>query len=69
MRCHKLKHQKELLKQLPSQTQAKVLSNKVLNFDREGIIKFIQNEIRFKDIVIKVIDIMDFHGSQITELY
>ena len=41
------------------------MSNYVLNFDREGILKFITNQIKERDIIVKVVDILDFEATQV----
>lgn len=39
------------------------MSNYVTNFDWEGILNFIVNQIKFKDIIVKVVDILDFEAT------
>ena len=53
----------QLLEQTPSQTQAKVLSNYVANVEWEKILNFIVDQIRFWDIIVKVVDILDFEAT------
>ena len=55
MRCHKLKHKQELIKQKPYQKDVKVISDYVLDFDHEGIKNYISSRIRFRDIIFKVV--------------
>lgn len=45
------------------------MSNYVANFDREGVLKYIVEQIKHWDIIVKVVDILDFEATQIQEIY
>lgn len=77
-RCHQLKAQNRLLEQSPQSSspagKAKAgepvnLSDVVASFDREKIMKNIFQQIYSKSIIIYVLDIVNFYGSQIQEVY
>ncbi len=39
------------------------MSNYVANFDREGVLKYIVDQIKHWDIIVKVVDILDFEAT------
>jgi len=45
------------------------MSNYVANFDREGVLNYIVDQIKHWDIIVKVVDILDFEATQIQEIY
>ena len=75
-RCHLLKSQRRLLEyDPPDQTEqlaagrAVKLADHVASFNRAQIIKNIFKQIYSRSIIIYVIDITNFEGSQIEEIY
>ena len=76
-RCVELKGQNKLihynpLDQKPGgkfQTQVSNLSSHVTSFDRPKIINDIFKQIYAQSIILYVIDILNFEGSQIQEIY
>lgn len=71
-RCNNLKSQSKLIEtQLPvfEAGRALNLSEHVLSFNRENIIQTVFKQIYSRSIIIYVIDITNFEGSQIEEIY
>ena len=73
-RCYNLKHLHKLLDyNSPANPEVpgtpKPLAHYVHTMDREKILKSVLEKIYFKSIVIKVIDMANFEGSQIPEIY
>lgn len=72
-RCHQLKSQNKLLHyetpEKPEAGQAVQLSDHVAQFNREEIIRNVFKQIYSRSIIVYVIDIMNFEGSQIEEIY
>jgi hypothetical protein len=69
-RCRMLKSQRKLLEYDPSLEGSEAgkpqkLSSHVANFDREEIVRNIFKKIFSRSIIIYVIDITNFEGSQI----
>lgn len=72
-RCFELKHMHERLEYKPPPGDLPgvptVLAHHVHLMDRDQILSSILDKMYFKSIVIKVIDMANFEGSQIPEIY
>ena len=73
-RCFHLKHLNELLEykgpqNLDAPGTPKPLAHFVQKMDREKILSSILEKMYYKSIVIKVIDMANFEGSQIPEIF
>ena len=79
-RCHSLKNESKLLEYKVYQNveedgqgiksgQVVKLSDHVANFNRDGIIRNIFKQVYHGSIIMYVIDITNFEGSQIDEIY
>ena len=71
-RCHQLRSQNKLIKTEQRKFEPGVplkLSDYVANFDRGNIIRNLFKNIYSRSIIIYVIDITNFEGSQIEEIY
>ena len=71
-RCHQLRTQNNLIKIEEKKFEPGIplkLSDYVTQFDRGNIIRNVFKQIYSRSIIIYVIDITNFEGSQIEEIY
>ncbi|CAI2386276.1 unnamed protein product [Moneuplotes crassus] len=68
-RCNALRFQHKLLTPQKHQKDIKLLSDFVLDFDHKGIMDYIKKHIHYRDIIIKIVDITDFQGTIMPEIF